>query len=86
MGFPACWYNAGLHMMMTVAWACMQVMVCRPVRRYLKEVQPGSSAVGTPGLISGEDIQEALLDSKPSAVLNAAKYQQFSKQYGQTAT
>ena len=59
--------------------------ICRPVRRFLQEAQQGPSAASSPGAVSEQDIQDALLAAKPSALLNEANYQQFSKQYGQTA-
>lgn len=55
------------------------------MRRYLEKAQQGTSTVSSPGQVTEQDIQEALLAAKPSALLNEAKYQRFSKQYGQTA-
>lgn len=67
-------------------------VLCRPVRRFIAEVQlldskptsaPGSQALGS---ITAQDIKEALLASKPSAALHEVKYKAFGEQHGQAAS
>lgn len=65
-------------------------MFCRPVRRFIQEVEQlklSSKGVSpqAPGSISDEDIKEALQASKPSASVHVSQYEQFSNQYGQSA-
>ena len=64
------------------------VVLGRPVRRFIQEVQQlGSKGVSpqAPGNICNEDIQEALQASKPSTSVHVSQYQHFSDQYGQLA-
>ena len=64
------------------------VVLGRPVRRFIQEVQQqGSKGVSpqTPGNISDEDIKEALQSCKCSASVHASQYEDFSNQYGQSA-
>lgn len=64
------------------------VVLGRPVRRFIQEVQQlGSKGVSpqAPGNVSDEDIQEALQASKPSSAVHVSQYQHFSNQYGQSA-